>query len=149
MINKFTIWGHWQPHAKSWLIGKDFEAGRDWGQEEKGTTEDEKAGWHRLDRHEFEWTPGDGDGQGGLACCHSWGCKESDTTERLNWTELSLHFWFYYYYKQRFTGHCSCTYFSACVQFLWVELLSQGLPQEDYQQSLISRTQPGMLNSVI
>ena len=73
----------------SWLIGKDSDAGRDWGQEEKGTTEDEMAGWHHgLDGHESEWTPGDGDGQGGLACCNSWGCKESDTTERLNWTEL-------------------------------------------------------------
>ena len=62
--------------------------GRNWGQEEKGTTEDEMAGWHYwLDGHEFEWTPGDGDGQGGLACCNSWGCKESDTTERLNWTD--------------------------------------------------------------
>ena len=59
------------------------------GQEEKGMTEDEMAGWHhRLDWCESEWTPGDGDGQGGLACCNSWGCKESDTTERLNWTEL-------------------------------------------------------------
>jgi len=65
-------------------------AGRDWGQEEKGTTEDEMAGWHhRLDGREFEWTPGDGDGQGGLACCDSWGRKESDATERLNWTELN------------------------------------------------------------
>ena len=68
------------PHVKSWLIGKDSDAGRDWGQEEKGITEDEMAGW------ESEWTPGDGDGQGGLACCDSWGCKKSDTTERLNWT---------------------------------------------------------------
>ena len=67
------------------------DAGRDWGQEENGTTEDEMAGWHhRLDGREFEWTPGDGDGQGGLACCDSWGRKESDTTEWLNWTELSL-----------------------------------------------------------
>ena len=75
----------------SWLIGKDPDAGRDWGQEEKGTTEDEMAGWHhQLDAHEFEWTPGVGDGQGGLACCNSWGRKESDTTERLNWTELNL-----------------------------------------------------------
>ena len=74
------------PHAKSWLIGKDSDAGRDWGQEEKGTTEDEMAGWHHwLDECESEWTPGDGDGQGGLACCDSWGHKESDTTERLNW----------------------------------------------------------------
>ena len=73
-------------HAKSWLIGKDSDAGRDWGQEEKGTTEDEMAGWHhRLDGHEFGWTPGVGDGQGGLEYCNSWGRKESDTTERLNW----------------------------------------------------------------
>ena len=65
-------------------------AGKDWGQEEKGTTEDEMAGWHhRLDGHEFEWTPGVGDGQGGLACCNSWGCKGLDMTERLNWTELN------------------------------------------------------------
>ena len=60
------------------------------GQEEKGTTEDEMAGWHyQLDGHEFEWTPRAGDGQGGLACCNSWGHKESDTTEWLNWTELN------------------------------------------------------------
>ena len=79
----------WPPHAKSWLTGKDPDAGRDWGQEEKGTTEDEMAGWHyQLDGREFEWTPGDGDGQGGLACCDSWGCKQSDTTEQLNSTEL-------------------------------------------------------------
>ena len=79
----------WPPHAKSWLIGKDPDAERDWGQEEKGTTEDEMAGWHHwLDGHESEWTPGIGDGQGGLECCDSWGCKESDTTDWLNWTEL-------------------------------------------------------------
>ena len=64
-------------------------AGRDWGQEEKGTTEDEMAGWHHLlDRHEFGWTLGVGDGQGGMVRCNSWGRKESDTTEQLNWTEL-------------------------------------------------------------
>ena len=81
----------WPPHAKSWLIGKDSDAGRDWGQEEKGTTEDKMAGWHhRLDGCEFEWTPGVGDGQGGLACCDSWGCKESDTTEWLNWTDTLI-----------------------------------------------------------
>ena len=79
----------WPPHAKSWLIGKDPDAGRNWGQEEKGMTEDEMAGWHhRLDGQEFEWTLGVGVGQGGLACCNSWGRKESDTTELLNWTEL-------------------------------------------------------------
>ena len=78
----------WPPDGKSWLIGKDPDAGRDWRQEEKGTTEDEMAGWHHwLDGREFEWTPEVGDGQGGLACCDSWGRKESDTTERLNWTE--------------------------------------------------------------
>ena len=76
------------PHVKSWLTGKDSEAERDWGQEEKGMTEDEMTGWHHwLDGHESEWTPGVGDGQGGLVCCNSWGRKESDTTERLNWIE--------------------------------------------------------------
>ena len=78
----------WLPHAKCWLIGKDSDAGRDWGQEEKGTIEDEMTGWHHwLDGRESEWTPGIDDGQGGLACYDSWGCKESDTTERLNWTD--------------------------------------------------------------
>ena len=80
----------WPPHVKGWLTGKDSDAGRDWGQEEKGTTEDEMAGRHHwLDGHEFGWTLGVGDGQGGLACCGSWGRKESDMTERLNWTELN------------------------------------------------------------
>ena len=76
------------PHAKSWLIGKDCDAGRDCGQEEKGMTKDEMAGWHQwLDGHEFGWTLAVGDGQGGLACCNSWGRQESDTTEGLNWTD--------------------------------------------------------------
>ena len=80
----------WLPHSKSWLIGKDSDAGRDWGQEEKGMTEDEMAGWHHwLEGRKSEWTPGVGDGQRGLACCSSWGRKESDMTEWLNWTELS------------------------------------------------------------
>ena len=70
---------------------EETDAGRDWGQEEKGTTEDEMAGWHhRLYGHEFEWTPRVGDGQGSLVCCDSWGREESDTTERLNWTEHML-----------------------------------------------------------
>ena len=86
----------WPPHAKSWLIGKDSDAGRDWRQEEKGTTEDETAGWHhQLDGHEFWWTPGVGDGQGGLVCRSSWGRKELDTTEWLNWTELNWADGFY------------------------------------------------------
>ena len=80
----------WPPHAKSWFIGKDSDAGRDWGQEEKGMTEDEMTGWpHRLNGREFEWIPGDGDGQEGLACCDSRGRKEPDMTEQLNWTELN------------------------------------------------------------
>ena len=77
----------WSPDVKSWLIGKDSDAGKDWGQE-KGTKEDEMVGWHhQLNGHGFEWTPEVGDGQGGLACCDSQGHKESDMTERLNWTE--------------------------------------------------------------
>ena len=80
----------WPPHVKSWINGKDFDARRDSGQEGKGTTEDEMAGWHhQLDGHEFGWTPGVGDGQGGLACCTSWGPKELVTTEWLNWTKLN------------------------------------------------------------
>ena len=79
------------PHAKSWLIGKDSDVGRDWGQEEKETTEDEMAGWHHwLDGRESEWTPGVGDGQEGLVYCDSWGREESDMTEWLNWTELNI-----------------------------------------------------------
>ena len=76
----------WLPDAKSWLTGKDPDAGRDWRQEEKGTTENEMVGWHhRLKGHGFGWTPGVGDGQGGLACFGSWGHRESDMTEWLNW----------------------------------------------------------------
>ena len=80
----------WPPDVKSWLIGKDPEARKDWGQDEKGTTEDEMVGWHHwLNGHGFGWTLGVGDGQGGLGCCGSWGCKELDMTEWLKWTELN------------------------------------------------------------
>ena len=80
----------WPPYVKSWLIGKDSDPGKDWGRKEKGTTVYEMAGLHHwLNGHKFEWTLGDGDGQGGLACCDSWGHKESDTTEWLNRTELN------------------------------------------------------------
>ena len=73
------------PNAKSWLIWKNPDAGKDWRQKEKGVTEDEMVGWHhQLNGHEFEQTPGDSEGQGSLACCSPWGRKESDTTERLN-----------------------------------------------------------------
>ena len=76
----------WPPDAKNWLIWKDPDAGKDWRQEEKGTTEDEVVGWHhRLNGHEFEWTPGVGDGQGGLVSCSPWGHKESELSD---WAEL-------------------------------------------------------------
>ena len=115
----------WPPHAKNWLIGKDSDAGRDWGQEEKGTTEDEMAGWHhRLDGRESGWTPGVGDGQGGLVCCDSWGRKESDTTERLNWTEskrvptssfppllcITLYFFSWYYFPHNAYDYLKLSY---------------------------------------
>ena len=77
----------WPPDAKSWLIGKDPDAGKDWGQEEKGMTEDEMVGWHhRLNGHGFGWTPVVGDRQGGLACCSSWVTKS--WTRLSDWTEL-------------------------------------------------------------
>ena len=78
----------WPHDAKNWLIWKDHDAGKDW-RWEKRTTEDEMNEWHHwLNGHEFEETPGVGDGQGGLACCGPWGCKESGTTEWLKWTEM-------------------------------------------------------------
>ena len=116
----------WPPHVKSWLIGKDSDAGRDWGQDEKGTTEDEMARWHhQMDGREFEWTPGVGDGQGGLACCDSWGRKELDTTKRLNWTELN---WTEYYtFAVFFVLFCfhmldflANTYLCIYSKYLWI-----------------------------
>ena len=78
----------WAPDMKNWLIGKDHDAGKDWRQEEKGMTEDEVVGWYHWLRYEFEQAPGLGDGPGSLACCSPWGWKESDRTERLNWTDF-------------------------------------------------------------
>ena len=84
----------WPPHAKNWLTGKDPDAGIDWKQEEKGTTEDEMVGWrHRLNGHEFEQASRVGDGQGRLVCCNPWGRKESDMTEWLNWIENHCRWW--------------------------------------------------------
>jgi len=81
----------WLPDAKSWVIGKDPDAGKDWRQEEKGMTEDEMVGWHHwLNGHEFEWALVVGDGQGSLSCCSPWGCKELNMTEWLNWAELKV-----------------------------------------------------------
>ena len=90
---KLPYFGH-----LSWLIGKVPDAGKDWGQEEEGTTEDEMVGWHhQLNGHGFGWTSGVGDGQWGLACCSSWGRKKSHTkgsdTKWLNWTELNWNCW--------------------------------------------------------
>ena len=100
----------WPPHAKSWFIGKDPDAGRDWGQEEKGMTEDVTAGWHHwLDGHESEWTPWVGDGQGGLVWCDSCVRKESGSTEQLNWTELI-------YYQHYFV-------YSIIYNYVWLYLL--------------------------
>ena len=87
---KLQYFGHLMRRADSF---KDPDAGKNWGQEEKGTTEDEMVRWHHhISGHGFGWTLGVGDGQGGLACCRSWRRKESDTTEWLNWTEVILHF---------------------------------------------------------
>jgi len=83
----------WPPDAKNWLIGKDPDVGKDQRQEEKGMTEDEMVEWHHwLDGHEFEQAPGIGDGQGSLACCTSWDCKELDMTEQLNWTSQNAFY---------------------------------------------------------
>ena len=98
----------WPPHAKIWLIGKDPDAGKDWGQEEKGTTEDEMAVWHHwLNGHEFALSPGVGDEQGGLVCCDSWGRKELDTTERLIWSDLMT------------LGKLFCPLYSLDSSFVW------------------------------
>ena len=111
----------WPPHAKSWLIGKDSDAGKDWGQEEKGMTEDEMAGWHHwLDVRVSEWTLGVGDGQGGLACCDSWGRKELDTTERLNWTEhLGNSVYFKKLYSTLNTNKSLCLSDYCCIPILY------------------------------
>ena len=104
------------PHAKSWLIGKDSDAGRDWGQEEKGMTEDEMAGGHHwLDGRESEWTPGVGDGQGGLVCCNSWSRKESDMTERLIWSDLIKKFCIYVHKVTGFLFYFLALFFSCLV----------------------------------
>ena len=88
---KFRYFGHLTWRTDS--LEKTLGAAKDWRQEEKWMKEDEMVGWHHpLDGHEFEWTLGVGDGQGGLVCCSPWGCKESDTTERLNWIEVNHAF---------------------------------------------------------
>ena len=111
----------WSPDAKSWLIWKDPDAGKDWGQEEKGTTEDEMVGWHhRLNGDGFRGTPRVGDGQGGLACCGSWGCKGSDMTELLNWTEL---IWTNYKLTEEETD-----YLNSSKSIKWIKFIVKNLP---------------------
>ena len=116
----------WPPHAKNWITEKDPVAGKDWRQEEKGTTEDEMVGWHhRLNGHEFKQAPGVGDGQGSLAYCSLWGCKELDTAKWLSWLNIShfsstlssylinisLVFWMSNFY-QLWQRHKLCSVFS-------------------------------------
>ena len=137
----------WPPHVKSWLIGKDSDAGRDWEQEEKGTTEDEMAGWHhQLYGHEFGQTPGVGDGQGGLVCCNSWGYKESDTTERLNWTDccclVASRVWFFCHSMDGSPPVCSVHGFSQARVVEWVVVSSSrrsSLPRDSTHVSYIGR----------
>ena len=117
----------WPPDAKNWLIWKDPDAGKDWRQEEKGTTEDEMVEWHNwFDGHEFEQVPVVGEGQGSLACCSPWGFKELDMTVQLNWTDLKdVHF--------LILGTCEYTklhdkngFFSGVIKItdLWMGILS-------------------------
>ena len=94
LMLKLKLWYFSYLMRRTDSFEKDPDDGKDWRREEKGTTEDEMVGWHhQLNGYEFEQTPGDSRGQGSLACCSPWGCKESDTTEWLNWTELS---WYMY-----------------------------------------------------
>ena len=108
--------------VKNWLIEKDPDAGKDWRLEEKGMIEDEMVGWHhQLNGHEFEQAPEVGDGQGSLACCSSWGRKESDKTEQVNWTEhnksskqLSISSYNYYPLGMRIFKIYSLRNFQIC-----------------------------------
>ena len=115
---KLQYFGHLMRSVDS--LEKTLMLGGIWGQEEKGTTEDEMAGWHHWpDGRESEWTLEVGDGQGGLVCCDSWGHKESDMTERLNWTELIglLHLWL-----QRVLSHFGIDHLimSVCRVISWI-----------------------------
>ena len=128
----------WPSHAKSWLIGKDSDAGRDWRQE-KGTTEDEMAGWHHwLDERESDWTPGVGDGQGGLVCCDSWGCKESDMTEPLNWTDRRIMYLLEVYYPHLQCKHNKDRDFASAVHHHVSSMHSSAWPKTEITDTLNS-----------
>ena len=121
----------WPPDAKSQLIGKDPDAGKDWGQEEKGATEDEMVGWHhQFSGHELEQIPGDNEGQGSLACCSLWSRKESDTTERQN-DKFTLYFiisnWenvcfivIFFFYWNVIALQC---YINLCYTTMWISCM--------------------------
>ena len=139
---KLKLQYFWPPDAKTWLIWEDPDAGKDWGQEEKGMTEDEMAGWHHwLNGHESGWTPGVGDGQGGLACCNLWGCKESDMTEWLNWTELN---WTELKDKEGFPGGSDRKEFACNVGDLGSIPGSQQYKQESQRLIIVKCQSPCM-----
>ena len=144
----------WPPDTKNWLIWKDPDAGKDWRWEKKGMTEDEMVGWyHHLNGHGFGWTPWVGDAQGGLMCCSSQGCKQLDTTERLNWTELNVavNHWprnagliipnFQWLRTQKFVSHacycCSCSML-FCLQDpgQWAALLGKWLSLQQMEKKI-------------
>ena len=111
----------WPSDVKSWLLGKDPDAGKVWRQEEKGMTEGEMVGWHHwLDGHEFEQTPGVGDGQGNLAYCSPWGCKELDTTEQLNSTTKWVFLYSFLLWVIRDSNSCLNRSTFSCNIGLWV-----------------------------
>ena len=125
----------WPPHAKCWLIGKDSDAGRDWGQEEKGTTEDEMTGWHHwLNGHEFEWTLGVGNGQGGLACYDSWGRRvEHNGMTELNgdtYFDCNSQEWKCYHHLM---GRCQRCFYKCCSQTNPFPLQERDLCHSKYQ----------------
>ena len=116
------------PDVKNWLTGKDPGAGKDWRWEEKRMTEDEMAGWHhQFNGHELEQAPGVGDGMGGLACCSSWGCKELDMTEQLNWlnwTEAfpSEHIYYFYIKQNHMKWNCHCLHVeNGWILIIWCD----------------------------
>ena len=114
----------WPPDPKNWLIWKDLDAGKDWRQEEKGTTENGMIGWHHwLDGHEFEQAPGV-DGQGSLVCCSPWICKQSDMTEQLNWQKIEIVKQKRYQLKQK-ELKAQCTSLVSILQ-VWVLRLIWG-----------------------
>ena len=129
----------WPPHVKSWLVGKDSDAGRDWGQEDKGTTENEMAGWHHwLDGRESEWTPGDGDGQGGLACCDSWGHASVTELRQIYW-DVSLEIWMIKGTSNLEEKHPSLREYR--VQKPWISRTSLSVPRIQRRQQVLERNE--------